>query len=439
MIKYLSTEELYKLFVSCNQKITTDTRKLENRSIFFALKGDNFDANLFAPNAIEGGCSFAIVDNEQISNGQNILLVQDVLNSLQNLAKYHRQQLKIPIIGITGSNGKTTNKELIHAVLSKKFNTYATKGNLNNHIGVPLTLLSINQQHEIAIVEMGANHQGEIAMLSEISNPDYGIITNIGKAHLEGFGGAEGVKKGKSELYKYLEKKQGKIFINGDDNVLRELGSRLTKIYYGEKSEFDIYGKQFHNSEFVEFKWNTKDKIIDDQPLIKTNMFGHYNFINLLCAACIGNYFKVSEFDINSALESYMPEMNRSQVKKTNTNTIILDAYNANPSSMFLAIENFQNKDIENKVLILGDMFELGDYSKQEHHKILTQILTSSFEKVILVGSNFYEWKSAFSQFIFFSSTNELRDFLSNNKIIDSTLLVKGSRGMQLEKVVDLL
>lgn len=439
MNKYLSIEELYNLFIECKQKITTDTRKLETDSIFFALKGDNFDANLFAPNAIDGGCKYAIVDNEQISNKKNILLVEDVLKALQDLAKYHRQKLKIPIIGITGSNGKTTNKELIHAVLSKKYNTYATKGNLNNHIGVPLTLLSINEQHEIAIVEMGANHQGEIAMLCELSDPDFGLITNIGKAHLEGFGGEEGVKKGKSELYKYLEKKQGKIFINGDDEVLNELGKNLTKVYYGENSNYDVYGKQYQNSEFVEFKWNTKQKELDYQALIKTKMFGHYNFINLLCAACIGNYFNVNELDINSALESYLPEMNRSQVKKTKTNTIILDAYNANPSSMFLAIENFKEKTNENKVLILGDMFELGEYSYQEHYKILIQLLNSHFKQVILVGLNFHELKKDFPQYSFFSSTNELKDFLVHNLITDSILLIKGSRGMQLEKIVDSL
>jgi UDP-N-acetylmuramoyl-tripeptide--D-alanyl-D-alanine ligase len=439
MNKYLSTEELYNLFIECKQKITTDTRKLETDSIFFALKGDNFDANLFAPNAIEGGCKYSIVDNNQISNNENILLVEDVLKTLQDLAKYHRQKLKIPVIGITGSNGKTTNKELIHAVLSKKYNTYATKGNLNNHIGVPLTLLSINEQHEMAIVEMGANHQGEIAMLCELADPDFGIITNIGKAHLEGFGGEEGVKKGKSELYKYLEKKQGKIFINGDDEVLNELGKNLTKVYYGENSNYDVYGKQYQNSEFVEFKWNTKLKELENQTLIKTNMFGHYKFINLLCAACIGNYFKVNELDINLALEAYVPEMNRSQVKQTKTNTLILDAYNANPSSMFLAIENFKERTNENKVLILGDMFELGEYSYQEHHKILTQLQKSNFQTVFLVGIHFFELKDEFKNYIFLKTTDDLINILNSSKISNSTLLIKGSRGMKLEKIVDSL
>ena len=316
MKKHVTIEELYRLFINCNQKITTDTRKLEQGAIFFALKGDNFDANTFAQQAVDAGCGYSIVDSETVSNETTILLVNDVLESLQQLAKHHRQQLKFPVIGITGSNGKTTNKELIHAVLSKKYNTYATKGNLNNHIGVPLTLLALTNEHEMAIVEMGANHQGEIAMLSDLSDPDYGMITNIGKAHLEGFGGLEGVKKGKSELYKHIKQKKGKIFINGNDSVLTELSNDLDKIYYGENSNFDVHGKLFLNSEFVEFKWNIKSESLDNQPLVKTHMFGQYNFINLLCAACIGNYFGVKETDINDALASYMPEMNRSQVKK---------------------------------------------------------------------------------------------------------------------------
>jgi UDP-N-acetylmuramoyl-tripeptide--D-alanyl-D-alanine ligase len=439
MKKYLSIEELYKLFIACNQKITTDTRKLEKGSIFFALKGDNFDANLFAQNAIEGGCAYVIVDDETKSNGKTVFLVENVLEALQQLAKYHRQQLKFPIIGITGSNGKTTNKELIYAVLSKKYNTYATKGNLNNHIGVPLTLLALTHQHEIAIIEMGANHQGEIAMLCELSDPDYGVITNIGKAHLEGFGGIEGVRKGKSELYKHLQNKKGKIFINGNDGVLVELSENLSKIYYGENIEFDIHGELFSNPEFVEFKWNTKHKNSEQQPLVKTNMFGHYNFINLLCAVCIGNYFKVNERDINNALETYVPEMNRSQVKKTALNTIILDAYNANPSSMSLAIDNFQNQIFNNKIAILGDMLELGEYSNDEHEKILNQLLKGNVKKVMLVGTHFLRFKNSFLKYYFFANIGELTEFINKHKITESTILIKGSRGMHLEEVVDFL
>lgn len=439
MNKYISTEELHGLFIDCDQKITTDTRKLENRAIFFALKGDNFDANEFAEKAIEGGCKYAVVDDASFANGKNILLVEHVLQSLQNLANYHRRYLKIPVIGITGSNGKTTNKELIHAVLSKKHNTYATKGNLNNHIGVPLTLLALNKNHELAIVEMGANHQGEINMLCEIAEPDYGLITNIGKAHLEGFGGVEGVKKGKSEMYKYLNKKNGKIFINGEDPVLMELSGDLNKIVYGEKMEFDVYGKLFPLNEYVEFKWNTKQKELLNQPLVKTQMFGHYNFINLLCAACIGNYFGVKENDINSALENYIPEMNRSQVKKTSNNTVILDAYNANPSSMNLAIDNFNKQNLDNKCAVLGDMLELGEYTEDEHRKVLVQLKDSSIKNIFLVGVQFFKLKDEFLSYHFFKSVIELNEYLKGNKISQSTILIKGSRGIQLEKIVDLL
>jgi UDP-N-acetylmuramoyl-tripeptide--D-alanyl-D-alanine ligase len=436
MNKFISTEALYKLFMSCDQKITTDTRKLENDSIFFALKGDNFDANSFALNAVEGGCKYAIVDSEGVSDGISILLVKDVLTALQDLSRYHRRQLKCTVIGITGSNGKTTNKELIYTVLSKKYHTYATKGNLNNHIGVPLTLLSLTTEHEMAIVEMGANHQGEIAMLSELCDPDYGLITNIGKAHLEGFGGIEGVKIGKSELYKYLKSKNGKIFVNGNDEVLVQLSNDLFKIYYGENDDFDVHGKLFGNSQFVEFKWNKKNVGLENQKLVRTQMFGQYNFINLLCAACIGQYFKVNEADINDALASYVPEMNRSQVKKTANNILILDAYNANPSSVSLAIDNFERQSLENRCIILGDMLELGEYGKQEHRKILAQLSNGSVKNIMLVGVHFWQLKDEFSRYHFFKNVDDLNNFLGNIKIAGSTVLIKGSRGIQLEKTV---
>ncbi len=439
MKKHVTIEELYRLFINCNQKITTDTRKLEQGAIFFALKGDNFDANTFAQQAVDAGCAYSIVDSETVSNETTILLVNDVLETLQQLAKHHRQQLKFPVIGITGSNGKTTNKELIHAVLSKKYNTYATKGNLNNHIGVPLTLLALTNEHEMAIVEMGANHQGEIAMLSDLSDPDYGMITNIGKAHLEGFGGLEGVKKGKSELYKHIKQKKGKIFINGNDSVLTELSNDLDKIYYGENSNFDVHGKLFLNSEFVEFKWNIKSESLDNQPLVKTHMFGQYNFINLLCAACIGNYFGVKETDINDALASYMPEMNRSQVKKTESNTLILDAYNANPSSMSLAIDNFNKQVFENKIVILGDMLELGEYSEQEHEKIIKQIENCTFKTVVFVGVQFFKLKDRFNHYYFYENIEDFKKDDTTNRISGSNILIKGSRGIQLEKIVNIL
>lgn len=439
MKTFISINDLYTLFISCNQKITTDTRQIEKGSIFFALKGDNFDANEFAISAIEQGCLYAVVDQPNFANGTSILLVEDVLDTLQNLAKMHRSHLKIPVIGITGSNGKTTNKELIHAVLSKKFNTYATKGNLNNHIGVPLTVLKIHKEHEIAIVEMGANHQGEIAMLSDICDPDFGLITNIGKAHLEGFGGEEGIKIGKSELYKYIEKKNGKIFINGNDPVLIELSRSIDKVYFGENNTFDIYGELANNSEFVELKWNTTGNALDNMPLIRTHLFGHYNFVNVICAICIGNYFGVEKHLINEAISNYLPEMNRSQVKKTSTNTLILDAYNANPSSMMLAIKHFVRQPFPNKFVVLGDMFELGDYSYQEHKLILDELCSHPEVKCLLVGTHFNQFKNDYLGFSFCENINLAQNFIENNKIAEFTILIKGSRGIALEKLVPLL
>ena len=432
----MTITELYKLFIQQEQKITTDTRKLDKGSIFFALKGDNFDANTFAQQAIDAGCSYAIVDNKEVANEVTIFYVDDVLNTLQQLAKYHRQQLTIPVIGITGSNGKTTNKELIQAVLSKKYNTYATKGNLNNHIGVPLTLLAITKQHQMAIVEMGANHQGEIALLSELSNPNYGLITNIGKAHLEGFGGVEGIKKGKSELYKHIKQNNGKLFINADDEVLLELSGHIEKITYGTKPECDIHGELIPTSEYVEFIWNTKHHALKNIPVTKTQLFGHYNFINTLCATCIGNYFGVSNNDINEALANYLPEMNRSQVKHTETNTLILDAYNANPSSMQLAVQHFAKQHFPSKLAILGDMLELGSYTDEEHLAILELLKNQHIENALLVGELFYKHKHKFADFFFFKTTEETIEYLKKKAIKKHHVLIKGSRGIKLEKLV---
>ena len=435
MSKSITIPELYKKYILSNYKVSTDTRKLEPNSLFFALKGDNFNANAFAVEAIKQGCSFAIVDDETIANGIDILLVSNVLEALQALAKYHRQQLTIPFIGITGSNGKTTNKELIHAVLSKKYKTLATKGNLNNHIGVPLTILSITPDYEMAIIEMGANHQKEIEFLCEIARPNYGIITNIGKAHMEGFGGIEGIKKGKSELYQYIKQTNGKIFLNTDDAVLVELAGDLQSISYGENSTNFIFGQLYVNSEYVEFKWANNGQNINNSELVKTKLFGHYNYINALCAACVGVFFKVSATDINQALENYLPEMNRSQVKKTAKNTLILDAYNANPSSMKIAIENFHQQVNSKKVFILGDMLELGEYAVGEHQAILNLLTSLNEEHVFLVGPIFYSLKTENSKFNYFEKTENLSTYLSENRITESTILIKGSRGIKLEKL----
>ncbi len=433
MQQKVSILNLYQAFIECEQKICTDTRKLIKGSIFFCLKGGNFNANEFSQKALEGGCAYAVVDEEKYATAKNTFYTDDVLTLLQKLANYHRKQLHIPIIGITGSNGKTTNKELIHAVLSKKYKTLATIGNLNNHIGVPLTLLSITGEHEMAIIEMGANHQGEIEMLSNIAEPDFGLITNIGKAHLEGFGGIEGVKKGKSELYRFIEKKRGKVFINGDDQTLMQLAGNIEKIVYGQNPNCSILGRPFNTNEFVSFKWrkNSGNNEWETLPLVKTHIIGHYNFINLLAAACIGNYFKVSEKAINEALSNYIPEMNRSQLEKTDNNTLILDAYNANPSSMKAAIDNFIALPDKNKLLILGDMFELGDYSYEEHKTIVSLLVKNNLTNTILIGPEF--GRANTGKFTGFENTAECLNYLKKEKIKDKTILIKGSRGMKLE------
>lgn len=432
-------KNIYDAFLQCHQKICTDTRKLIEGSIFFCLKGANFNANEFATKALEGGCSYVIVDEEKYATHKNILYVKDVLTALQNLANHHRKQLSIPFLAITGSNGKTTHKELINAVLSQKFKTLATIGNLNNHIGVPLTLLSITKEHEFAIVEMGANHQGEIDALCKIAEPDFGLITNIGKAHLEGFGGIEGVKKGKSEMYRFIASKGGKIFLNGDDEVLQSLSGAMDKITYGTTKLFDVIGKAINTDEFVSLKWTTRygEKDWNKLPVIKTNMIGHYNFINVLCAVCIGNYFKVEDEKINAALSEYTPNMNRSQLEKTANNTLILDAYNANPSSMKAAIENFAALHASNKLLIIGDMFELGEYAEEEHKKIVDLISDKKINDVILIGPEFC--KVSPTSFKKFTTTTEALDYLKANTQKNKTILIKGSRGMKLETLKDTL
>ena len=430
-------QKIYHAFLQSGQKICTDTRKIEKGALFFALRGPNFNANELAQKAIELGCSIAVIDDEKFADVQNTILVNDVLKMLHDLANYHRRQLTIPILGITGSNGKTTSKELINAVLSKKFNTLATYGNLNNHIGVPLTLLSITKEHEFAIIEMGANHQGEINMLCEIAEPDFGVITNIGKAHLEGFGGIEGVKKGKSEMYKYIAKKNGKIFLHGDDDVLQDLAKENDKITYGTKKLYDVVGKLKQDDEKVQFAWKTRYNASELQaaPFVSTHIVGVYNYYNLLCAACVGNFFKVDENLINEALSEYEPSNNRSQLHKTERNTLILDYYNANPTSMRAAIENFAQLQLTGKCLILGDMLELGEESIAEHKAIIDLLHEKKLNDYFLVGPIFKGITSTKS----FNSSEEARGFLSTLNLKDKTILVKGSRGIKLEVILDSL
>lgn len=416
----MKIEELHKLYLA-HGLVDTDTRKIRNNTIFFALKGENFNGNSFADEAIAKGASYAVIDEEEYATSDKVILVDDVLKTLQQLANYHRNYLKLPIVALTGSNGKTTTKELINAVLSTKYNTTATIGNLNNHIGVPLTLLSMKKDNEIGIVEMGANHQKEIAFLSEIANPDYGYITNFGSAHLEGFGSLEGVVKGKSELYDFLKKHNKKVFVNPNDEKQNEITNGMDAICFSEEVEF------ISANPFIELSYKNQK--------IESNLIGKYNFTNIAAAITIGEYFNVSVEEIKRAIESYIPSNNRSQIIKTKSNKIILDAYNANPTSMKAAIESFEALNDQHKTIILGDMFELGEYSSEEHQNIVDLVESKNFDDVILVGENFYKAETSSKKI---KSFEDLSDYLKNNLLENSTILVKGSRGMALERVVEL-
>lgn len=435
------TEQLYSHFQQ-HPHVCTDTRELLPGAIFFALRGGNFNGNAFAEQAISAGCSLAVIDEEKYRKDDRYIVVDDVLGALQQLAHHHRKVMNIPVIGITGSNGKTTSKELVNAVLSKRYRVLATKGNLNNHIGVPLTLLSITTEHEMAIIEMGANHQGEIALLSAIADPDFGIITNIGKAHLEGFGGIEGVKKGKGELYRYIRDKKGKLFIHGDDEVLTELAGTADKITYGTKKLYDIVGslRQDNGSELISFRWATRytASSLKSRETVDTQLVGIYNYYNLLCAVCVGNFFRVEEAQINAALREYIPSNSRSQLHRTSHNTLILDYYNANPSSMTLALENFCSLKHAHKMVILGDMLELGEESAKEHDAIVQLLAEKNIRNVILVGPLFREsGKDTAAKT--FATSDEALDYLRRHPQKDTTILIKGSRGIKLEKVVEAL
>lgn len=429
----MSIQELYKLYLQ-HPIIGTDTRKIISGCLFFALKGDNFDANNFAEQALKDGASYAIVDNLEVAKSNKFILVDNVLETLQQLATYHRKQLNIPVIGLTGSNGKTTTKELIKAVLAQKFKTSATLGNLNNHIGVPLTLLAIEPDVEVAIIEMGANHQKEIEMLCQIAKPDFGLITNVGKAHLEGFGGFEGVKKGKGELYTFLKKNKGTVFINEDNLHLKEMANNhifKEVIYYGLADFGLITGKLLTNDPYLEIEWSDKT----DKYQVKTNLTGIYNFENILAAIAIGVKFGLSPDEINTGISTYKPQNNRSQIIKTASNTIIGDFYNANPSSMLVAIENIAKLEAESKTLILGDMFELGEESPLEHKLIIEKALSFAFDKVIFIGEEFYKFsKEHHAQF--FKNTSEFNVIIKDQPITQNLILLKGSRGMKLETLL---
>lgn len=426
----MTTEQLYPIFTA-SKGICTDTRKIEAGTIFFALKGANFNGNEFAVKAIEAGCLWAVVDEKEHANHEKCIYVDDVLKSLQNLARHHRRQFDIPVLGITGSNGKTTTKELIGAVLEKKFNVLMTEGNLNNHLGVPFTLLRLTKNHDFAVIEMGANRPGDIKELAEIAEPDYGIITNIGAAHIEGFGSLQGVIETKTALYRWISKIEGLLFYNADDEVLvNELPGTKT-FSYGELSG-DVRGNLHNLTPFVQFSWSAADYKSD---IVETQLVGKYNFYNFLAAVAIGCYFKVDKAEINEALRNYEPSNNRSQIKKTDRNILIVDCYNANATSMKAALESFHEVDHPSKIAILGDMLELGDISAEEHQYVVDFLVENNL-KAILVGTEFEKTNHPFESFPTSANLIEENDF---SKFSDHLVLLKGSRGIKLENLIPLL
>lgn len=426
----MTISKIHQLFLK-SKGISTDTRKIEPHSIFFALKGENFDGNSFALQALEQGANFAVVE-KMYEPHENIIEVADVLKSLQQLANFHRNYLKLPVIGVTGSNGKTTTKELVHAVLSRKYKTLATKGNLNNHIGVPLTLLSMTNETEMGIVEMGANHPGEIGALCEIAQPDYGYITNFGKAHLEGFGGIAGVIKSKSELYDFLKKHHKTIFVNSDDEIQNRQSAGATTYQFGENGNMDCEVSFLEANPFVEVSFQGKP--------IKSQLIGKYNTKNISAAIGIGNYFGVEFSDIKEAIEKYVPENNRSQILEQNGNHIILDAYNANPTSMAAALESFDTLRADRKILVLGDMFEVGKTSAEEHQAIVDLLENIEFEKAYLCGKEFFQTKSRSGKMEHLVDFKSLKKEIEDDSPISGAyILVKGSRGMKLERVLEFL
>ncbi|MBR5644822.1 MAG: UDP-N-acetylmuramoyl-tripeptide--D-alanyl-D-alanine ligase [Salinivirgaceae bacterium] len=437
----MNTSALYEIFLKYPH-ICTDSRLASEDSIFFALKGDKNDGNAYAEHALKK-CPYAIIDNEAYNKNERCIVVDDVLDTLQKLAAYHRKRLGLPILAITGTNGKTTTKELTARVLSKKYKVAYTQGNLNNHIGVPLTLLSMDKTHEFGIVEMGASHQGEIAKLCKIAAPDFGIITNVGRAHLEGFGSFEGVKQAKAELYRYLHDNDGMAFVNYDNETLEDMNPPHNIVYYGTKVFTHCQGQILNSPVYLSFKWIPSDEMIANEEstqsecyTINTHLIGAYNFENALAAVSVGYNFGISACNIKDAIESYVPANSRSQLVKTDKgNSLLLDCYNANPSSMESALNNFANIEMPNKVLILGDMLELGTASSREHGVTVGMISKLGFEKVFLVGRNFCNLKEAHNYQCFYDS-DDCAKYLAENSITNSTVLIKGSHGMKMDKVM---
>lgn len=427
----MGISELYELFIH-NPVITTDSRNCPRGSIFFALKGDHFDGNRFAEKALASGCNYAVIDNPDYFVGERTILVDHVLKTLQQLAHRHRKTLGIPVLAITGTNGKTTTKELIAAVLSTRFNLLYTEGNLNNHIGVPLTLLRLNHEHEMAVIEMGASHPGDIKELAEIAQPDYGIITNVGCAHLEGFGSFENILKTKGELYDYIRRTHGIIFLKKENPDLQAIAKGIEQITYGYGDSSFASGQILGSDPFLVFNWKQQGKI----NIVETRLIGDYNIDNVLAAVAVGRYFKIPSARINRAIESYEPSNNRSQWVKTEHNSLIVDAYNANPTSMRAALENFAGQSQSPKAVILGDMFELGSATKELHAEIVELIRTLAFDRVFLCGKLFTQTAQGFPAF---PSTDELIRHLKEQPLQGFSILIKGSRGMALEKAIPFL
>lgn len=423
--------ELYKCFMECG-KVTTDSRNCPEGSMFIALKGETFNGNAFAAQALKQGCRYAVIDESEYA-GEGTILVDNCLQALQQLANYHRRQLKTPVIGITGTNGKTTTKELISTVLSRKFNTLYTEGNFNNHIGVPLTLLRLTKEHEMAVVEMGANHPGEIKTLVHIAEPDYGIITNVGKAHLQGFGSFEGVIRTKGELYDFLRAKGGAtIFIQNENPYLNGIAEGLTCVRYGQTAGLYVSGELISCSPFLSFRW-TAEGVSHE---VNTHLIGSYNLDNMLAAAAIGRYFGVPDDDISSALASYLPHNNRSQLKETADNKLIVDAYNANPTSMMAALKNFRQVEAPHKMVILGDMKELGEASREEHQKVVDYLKECGFDRVVLVGP---EFAAATHSYQTFQHVDEVLADIRIHKPQGYYILIKGSNSMKLSQLPESL
>ena len=423
----MQIEKLYAYFLG-STGVATDTRKIKKGCLFFCLKGENFDGNTFAEEALTKGAMYVVVDEpKHLKNNHSYLLVQDSLESLQKLAHYHRIQFSIPVIGLTGSNGKTTTKELINSVLSQQYETTATAGNLNNHIGVPLTLLNINSKTEVALIEMGANHLDEIAFLCELAQPTLGYITNFGKAHLEGFGSLEGVVKGKSELYHFLKKNKGIALINQEDQKQSNLTREQKTFSFGQSNKVDLQIKNKH----IGLHKNISIEV--DGMEIKSGLKGDFNFSNIAAAATFGFYFKVSLEKIKKGIEKYVPSNNRSQWCETDSNTLVLDAYNANPSSMRAALESFLETEKKGRLLILGDMLELGNFSEQEHQEIVNFIESKEIDQILLVGPEFKKTKSTALNIKKFLSPDEVIPYLQKTNFQNKTIFIKGSRGIALE------